>query len=546
MSSYVVVSRAEAMDFQKEYVCLPSSYGTPAYAARADVQEIRRVVFQNLSELDRHTGFLDRLRGRKVIIKPNLVMVEHKVGFIRDQYPNNTDPRVLDAIVEFLQPHAGPIVIAESSGRGMPTRASFKIAGLDRLARRRGLELVPLEEQPVERYILPKARVMQEIYIPRLYTEIVEGQAFYISVPKLKTNPFTVVTLGFKNAMGTIPYNLRQRNHNYLIDEKLVDMLYLFRPDLVIIDGIVGGEGNTPGPIDPVDSRVIVSGDNSVETDRVATRIMGHDPDEVKLIRHATSLGFGDPQVRVIGQEPRIPFRPADRSLFTARFRERFPQVRVLVGHMKNQAPKVAEPGPIAPETVREMERACLGGCVPSVNVIFETIAHLGQPTDFEAVLVIGAGVEIGGGRFYYDADGIPYDAAAIAALPGYKLAMGSCSQWLRSYVDEHIPGCMPSPQDSPMIIIRGLGLRNSLLSPLKNRQLLRMLIGTLQQVHARKRLIRKGVWIDCPLDERDRFFETRPLTPEERAQDYIPWPLPPMTRAQQKAFLKQERLAAF
>ncbi|MBV5272965.1 MAG: DUF362 domain-containing protein, partial [Lamprocystis purpurea] len=83
------------------------------------------------------------------------------------------------------------------------------------------------------------------------------GDAAYVSVPKLKTNLYTGVTLGFKNAMGVIPYNLRQRHHHYAIDRKLVEMLYLFKPDLVFIDGVVGGEGECPAPVDPVDSRHI-------------------------------------------------------------------------------------------------------------------------------------------------------------------------------------------------------------------------------------------------------------------------------------------------
>jgi len=35
--------------------------------------------------------------------------------------------------------------------------------------------------------------------------------------------------------------------------DRLVDMLHLFQPDLTIIDGLVGGEGNCPAPVDPVD-----------------------------------------------------------------------------------------------------------------------------------------------------------------------------------------------------------------------------------------------------------------------------------------------------
>ena len=49
-------------------------------------------------------------------------------------------------------------------------------------------------------------------WVPSASCEVAGGESFYISVPKMKTNLYTEVTLGFKNAMGTIPYNLRQRN----------------------------------------------------------------------------------------------------------------------------------------------------------------------------------------------------------------------------------------------------------------------------------------------------------------------------------------------
>ena len=99
-----------------------------------------------------------------------------------------------------------------------------------------------MELEPVVHYYLPKAEVMKEVYLPKILDKAVRGEAYYISVPKMKTNLYTGVTLGFKNAMGTIPYFLRERNHNYHINKKLADLLYLFKPDLTVIDGIIGGE----------------------------------------------------------------------------------------------------------------------------------------------------------------------------------------------------------------------------------------------------------------------------------------------------------------
>ena len=144
-------------------------------------------------------------------------------------------------------------------------------------------------------------------------------------MPKMKTNLYTGVTLGFKNAMGTIPYFLRERNHSYLIEKKLADLLYLFKPDLTVIDGIIGGEGNTPAPVDPVRVGKIVASNNSVEADRITTRMMGFDPDQNKLMIEATRRGFGDPSVEIIGEASVTKFRPAISSFMDEKTAREFP-----------------------------------------------------------------------------------------------------------------------------------------------------------------------------------------------------------------------------
>lgn len=167
-------------------------------------------MFKNLDELDRNTGFTQKLTGKRILIKPNLVFAFNRMGFKDHNYPESTDPRVFDAVIAYLSRFSQDIVIIESSGEGMPTQLSFKLSRLDRIARHYGIKCRPLELEPVVRYMLPHAEVMKEIYIPRILDDVVQGQAFYVSVPKMKTNLFTGVTLGFKNAMGTIPYKLRQ------------------------------------------------------------------------------------------------------------------------------------------------------------------------------------------------------------------------------------------------------------------------------------------------------------------------------------------------
>jgi hypothetical protein len=59
------------------------------------------------------------------------------------------------------------------------------------VARRYGCKLVAVEEQPVDHYYVPKAEVQRDVYIPRVFSEVVRGESLYVSVPKMKTNLYT-------------------------------------------------------------------------------------------------------------------------------------------------------------------------------------------------------------------------------------------------------------------------------------------------------------------------------------------------------------------
>jgi uncharacterized protein (DUF362 family) len=539
----VVISHAPDGDYRQDFVALPKNYGTQAYFTRPDIQAIYRLVAENLTQLDTLTGFLRRLRGKMVFLKPNLVTVYSQMGLVERDYPETTDPRVLDALVAFLKGHTDQIIIAESSGRGVPTRGSFRVAGLDRLARHHQVGLVALEEELTARYILPQATVQKEIIIPNVLEPVLRGDAFFISVAKMKTNLYTEVTLGLKNAMGLLPYNLRQRHHHFALDEKLVDILRLIEPDLTMIDGLVGGEGNCPAPVDPIDSRVIISGTNCLETDRAAARMMGFDPDRIRLFQAAEAAGFGDPATQVVGDQTVTPYRPADPSLFSPSFREQFPNVLALIGRSLPHSLRLHKSEHYAPHLPNQIALECRGGCLASTRFGFEMLLREGLPRDFQLVVIIGDGALVDGERIYLDADGKPYTTAEIAALPGKKLAVGSCTGHLSKIVDRHIDGCMPFPNQPHVALHRLTGTYCRVVS-LKNRHLIPLLMDTVRLCEIRKRLYRAGHRLDCQLSMDYAPLETQPLLEEPVAQDMIPWPLPPLGPAEIKALCAQENRA--
>ncbi|MBO4360680.1 MAG: DUF362 domain-containing protein [Eubacteriaceae bacterium] len=539
MSSAVVIEKTDEPAVFENYVVLPDCFGTGEYDDRADVRAIRETVDSALEKLDAAVRFTQKLSGnREVIIKPNLVSVYHDSGFRETDYPETTDPRVFEAVVRFVSRFTQNITIAESSGKPMPTRVNFRTTGYDRIARYYGASLVALEERPVTRYMLPKAEVMKEVYLPDTFERAVRGEAFYISVPKMKTNLYTGVTLGFKNAMGTIPYFLRERNHSYLINKKLTDLMYLFRPDLTVIDAIVGGEGNTPAPVDPVKVGKIIAGNNSVETDRVATVMMGFDPDSIPLMTEADTRGFGDRDVRIIGEAEVIAFRPAVSSFLDEKTQREFPNLHALYGHTLEDSGTITDPQLVTPGDVQKLERQCTGGCLAAAKTGLDYYNFTEKPKrDFTLWIVVGSGIELDGKRWWFDSAGRAYSLEDLRKIPDRKLALGNCSRPAAEACDYFAKGCC-DPAECMAAVCRAAGVRMPIMS-VKNRKLPALGLGMFRTVLIRRKLIRRGMYVDCPYSQEDRIF---PI-PEDagRDADYIPWPLPEMSRDEKRRMLRDQ-----
>lgn len=535
--SVVVFERLPPGAYEEGCVFLPADYGTAAWERRPEVAAIRRAVYAALDRLDAETGAGERLRGRPVVVKPNLVLVYRDVGTERSAYPETTDPRVLDAAVLWLRERASSVAILEGSGRGAPTRTAFRLSGVDRLARRRGCELVAVEESPMARYFIPGAAVQREILVPEALVPAVEGRGAYVSVPKLKTNLYTGVTLGFKNAMGLLPYNLRQRDHDASIEDKLVDILRLIKPAITLIDGVVGGEGECPAPVFPVDSRAIIAGDHAVEADRAAAAFMGFDPAGIGLMRKADEAGFGDPDgARILGDATPVRFRPADRSLVSPRVRALFPELTVLYGLRLTEGA-----GATKAELTRRSEAACRGGCVASTRFGLAMMEAEGARFARPALLAIGPGLapgapgnEGGAEPAWLDAEGNPWTASDIAGFKGPRAAVGSCARPLVGASDYFVEGCMPLA-NAPHAILHRLSGTGCAVLGARNRRLVVLLIDTLRGRAARRRLIKAGLRIDVPYPWEKKGSADVGPGGRDRASPvpgvgYLPWPLEPIS----------------
>lgn len=543
MKSYVVIEHAKKQDYLQDYVVLPKNYGTPEYYAREDVKEIRRVVFAALDKINDRIDLEKTIAGRHVIVKPNLVAIYHNAGYTVEDMPESTDPRVFEAVIDYLSHFTKKITIAESTGGQMGTTGHFKVTGLNKVAERYGADIVAFENMPIDRYMLPKAEVMKEIAIPRILSEVVRGDAFYVSVPKMKTNSYTEATLSFKNAMGSIPAQLRYRNHSYQIDRKLVDMLYLFKPDLVVIDGIVGAEGLTPGPVDPVDTRMIIAGNQSVEADRITTAMMGIDITKNKLLIEADKSGFGDPDVEIIGEPEYFRFRPADNSFLSERFRKNWPDVRILVGLTPNADIKINSLSEVTPELVLEMEKTCSGGCRPAITEAMEMYLYAPKKPDIKFTMLYGQPVVIDGKEYYFDVNAKPWTKEEVKAIPEKVLAMGECTRAFKDAANTFSGGCCDIGS-ATLKLMSVTGAMVPMMSP-ANKGLMPMMGGALKTFVKRVAMISVGEYYDLPYVRED-FDKIQPipeLSEEDMQKDYLPWPMPHMTAADKKKLYRSIKI---
>ncbi|MCR4747535.1 MAG: DUF362 domain-containing protein [Clostridiales bacterium] len=530
--SYVIIKDAPKLDYMNNFTSLPKYYGTKKYFKRKDIKAIRETVYAALDDLDEKTHFTDELKDyKRILIKPNLVFVYHNVSLDKKDYPENTDPRVFEAVVSYIKQYNDNITIIESAGKPYPTKTAFKAAGYDKIAKYYNTGLIAMELQPVVRYILPKAEVMNEVYLPKILDEVVRGDAYYISVPKMKTNLYTGVTLGFKNAMGTIPYFLRERNHTHDIDKKLADLLYLFKPNLTVIDGIIGGEGNTPSPVDPVKVGKIVASNQSVEADRITTYMMGFDPEKNKLLIEATKRNFGDDKVEIIGDTTVTPFRPAIASLMDEKTAREFPNLMAVTGHNLPGVPEITDPNSVTPEMVLQIEQACTGGCLASVKFGLDFFNHKKsmKGENVKVCVIEGPGIVVNGTRYWWDKNGKPYTKEDLEALPMKKYGMGNCT--LATCGDIcfwKATGCADPAKCASLICMAG-GSVIPIVNP-ANPWLIPTGLRLVEMILVRALGALRGKPCDAPtLSHNDAVFPLPKLSKKDMEKDFISVPMPRM-----------------
>lgn len=149
-------------------------------------------------------------------------------------------------------------------------------------------------------------RHLKELNVPSVF----QNSDFFITVPKPKVNPISTITCCLKNQFGCLPVVEKNIYHPFL-DEVIADANLAMKPDLCIVDGIIGQGGcQSPAYGVPIPLNLVICSRDPVAVDSLVAKMIGFNPWFIGHIRNAARSGIGSMKYNLLGDE--IKFRDID------------------------------------------------------------------------------------------------------------------------------------------------------------------------------------------------------------------------------------------
>ena len=241
-------------------------------------------------------GMASVLKGAKIaILKPNFVAGRGA------ETGSTTSFALLKAVAEEVQACGAEPVLCEMPGTEFDREATYTILGVEQFCQERGIRILRIDPEGNEQDWVPLqpagAKKLRRFHVPRILNE-----ACLINLPVLKTHVVSTMTLGMKNPMGILPRPDRRSMHTFGIDQSIVDMNLGIKPDLTIIDGSVGQDGEGPLYGDRADLQVLVAGHDSLAVDLVCCQLVGVKPRDIPHLKLALEQ-VGKPSWTLAGED---------------------------------------------------------------------------------------------------------------------------------------------------------------------------------------------------------------------------------------------------
>lgn len=230
--------------------------------------------------------------GWTVLIKPNLLIGASPEKCV------NTHPEVVKAVVKLVKEAGCSPIMGDSPAVG---KGSFhaRLAGYHQICAEMDVPWVDLEDNSVE---VEGKVTFRRLTIAR---PVLEVDAI-INLPKIKTHGQTYLTLAVKNMFGLVPgvrktrWHLTAGRETEFFCRMLVEVCYLRKPVLNIVDGVIAMQGNGPRAGDPFDLGYILAGEDPSAVDRVICGMLRVKPSKLPTLSAAEKMGLGETRIENI------------------------------------------------------------------------------------------------------------------------------------------------------------------------------------------------------------------------------------------------------
>ena len=239
--------------------------------------------------------------GVKVVIKPNLLKAKNSKGNI------TTNPLFVKAVCEWLKNNGVKnITVADSPG-GPYTRAAlevvYSICGYKDIGCNEFLNLTDTwqEKKTPKEFLERQYNIIDPVY----------NADIIINLPKLKTHSMAKLSCGVKNMFGCVPGLQKPELHCKYPHEQdftrmLTELAMLYKPEITVVDAIIGMEGNGPANGIQRECGYIIASDNVFELDKAVADFIGMPNELVGTILASHEYGLIDDNIEIIGEREEI------------------------------------------------------------------------------------------------------------------------------------------------------------------------------------------------------------------------------------------------
>jgi uncharacterized protein (DUF362 family) len=240
------------------------------------------------------------IRGKQVIVKPNCVWDSNPLCA--------TDPDAIRAVLDFLKPiYDRQVIVAESTASPKGTMYTFEEYRYTPIEREYNAKLVDLNLTTAStEWIMGANRVPIDI---KIIDAFLDPGNYIISLARMKSHNCVVATLSLKNVIMASPLNVPKDHPDFVsnqfekakmhqgpihgINYNIYRIGHKVRPQLAVIDGFVGMEGNGPNDGTPVEHGVALAGLDAVAVDRIGIELMGVQYADVGYLQWMSNAGLG-------------------------------------------------------------------------------------------------------------------------------------------------------------------------------------------------------------------------------------------------------------